>query len=487
MQKHHKHHGFSLVEMAIVMVIIGLIVAAVTVGKSTMKSAETLKAYQKIVVPCVAAVSEGIRNGSTPIMPHVPTVKLDGNTIGCYFTENTVTVSGAPDDLQKLMAKNLHNGIDVSVKENIVMVYAPGVSDNDGDGVNENSDAFPLNLDESVDTDGDGIGNNEDTDDDGDGYLDLVDDFPLDATENTDTDGDGTGDNADTDDDGDGVEDSDDAFPLDASESVDTDGDGVGNNADTDDDGDGVEDSADAFPLDAAENTDTDGDGTGNNADTDDDGDGIEDSADAFPLDATENTDTDGDGIGNNADTDDDGDGVEDSADAFPLDAAENTDTDGDGTGNNADTDDDGDGVEDSADAFPLNASDKFGFIANTNGTVTDSKTGLILLKNANCFGRKEWQDAMDVVAGLAGNGTCGLVDGSTPGQWRLPTRGELDVLIAAKNSSAFSGVQTDFYWSSTTYAVSTSNAWNVNLGSGYVDYYGKEGDYYVWPVRGGQ
>ncbi|MCZ2856647.1 MAG: hypothetical protein O2U62_06105, partial [Candidatus Bathyarchaeota archaeon] len=68
--------------------------------------------------------------------------------------------------------------------------------------------------------DGDGIGNNADTDDDGDGVVDAQDAFPLDATESVDTDGDGIGNNADTDDDGDGVVDAQDAFPLDATQSV---------------------------------------------------------------------------------------------------------------------------------------------------------------------------------------------------------------------------------------------------------------------------
>ncbi|WP_333001898.1 choice-of-anchor U domain-containing protein [Vibrio coralliilyticus] len=106
-----------------------------------------------------------------------------------------------------------------------------------------------------------------DLDTDGDGVNDSSDAFPLDASETTDTDGDGTGNNADTDDDGDGVNDSSDAFPLDASETLDTDGDGIGNNTDTDDDGDGVDDVNDAFPLDASETKDTDGDGIGDNAD----------------------------------------------------------------------------------------------------------------------------------------------------------------------------------------------------------------------------
>ena len=43
-------------------------------------------------------------------------------------------------------------------------------------------DVFPEDRNESVDTDQDGIGNNADTDDDGDGVLDRDDAFPLDPT-----------------------------------------------------------------------------------------------------------------------------------------------------------------------------------------------------------------------------------------------------------------------------------------------------------------
>ena len=59
-----------------------------------------------------------------------------------------------------------------------------------------------------MDTDGNGVGNNADIDDDGDGVLDIADAFPLDSSESVDTDTDGTGDNADLDDDGDGWDDS---------------------------------------------------------------------------------------------------------------------------------------------------------------------------------------------------------------------------------------------------------------------------------------
>ncbi|MCT8872714.1 choice-of-anchor U domain-containing protein [Shewanella xiamenensis] len=226
--------------------------------------------------------------------------------------------------------------------------------DDDGDGVNDAQDVFPLDPSEWVDTDNDGIGNNADTDDDNDGVIDAQDAFPLDPNESVDTDKDGIGNNADPDDDNDGFNDAQDIFPIDSTEWVDTDNDGIGNNADPDDDNDGVKDAQDAFPLDPAESIDTDKDGIGNNADPDDDNDGVNDAQDAFPLDPNESVDTDKDGIGNNADPDDDNDGVVDTQDAFPLDPNESVDTDKDGIGNNADPDDDNDGVNDAQDAFPL-------------------------------------------------------------------------------------------------------------------------------------
>ena len=285
--------------------------------------------------------------------------------------------------------------------------------DDDGDGVDDLSDEFPLDGSETADFDQDGIGDNADIDDDGDGWFDIMeiqcgfdplnstsipsdndadgvcdsidpdddndgyadqfDEFPYDASEWVDTDSDGVGDNADIDDDGDGVPDVDDAFPTNIAEWNDLDGDGLGSNADTDDDGDGVLDVSDAFPMNATEWADFDGDGTGDNADTDDDDDGVLDESDAFPLDPSETLDTDSDGIGNNVDTDDDSDGVPDESDAFPLSPAESVDTDGDGLGNNADTDDDGDGVLDVSDAFPVNATEWADFDGDGTGDNADT------------------------------------------------------------------------------------------------------------------
>ncbi len=132
-------------------------------------------------------------------------------------------------------------------------------------------------------------------------------------------------------------------------------------------------------------------------------------------------------------------------------------------------------------------------FTDNNNGTVTDNLTGLIWLKNANCFGRENWTTALSSANRLA-NGTCGLTDGSTAGEWRLPNVKELRSLIdwsqynpALPEGHPFSGVQSSFYWSSTSYAGNPAVAWSVYLFNGGAYAYDKTSRYYVWPVRAGQ
>ena len=143
--------------------------------------------------------------------------------------------------------------------------------DSDGDGVQDVVDNCPgLSNANQTDQDGDLVGDPCDGDRDGDGVDNEFDAFPDDETEWLDSDGDGVGDNADafpghagewSDQDQDGYGDNTDAFPYDPSEYLDTDLDGIGNGADTDDDNDGL---GDVFELNLGTNpllADTDGDG----------------------------------------------------------------------------------------------------------------------------------------------------------------------------------------------------------------------------------
>ncbi len=132
-------------------------------------------------------------------------------------------------------------------------------------------------------------------------------------------------------------------------------------------------------------------------------------------------------------------------------------------------------------------------FIDNSDGTVTDNLTGLIWLKDANCFVTQDWMTALNSANTLA-NGACNLTDGSAAGDWRLPSRRELRSLVDYSKSNPalptghpFLSVQSGSYWSSTTYAPGTMDAWFVRMNDGYVYDGTKTNSNYVWPVRGGQ
>ena len=133
-------------------------------------------------------------------------------------------------------------------------------------------------------------------------------------------------------------------------------------------------------------------------------------------------------------------------------------------------------------------------FFDNGDGTVKDNLTGLIWLKNANCFGPQTWAAALTSANSLA-SPSCSLSDGSTAGQWRLPNRKELMSLVdrsqynpALPTGNPFSStVQSDSYWSGSTSSGNATNAWGVFMVNGYVGNGNKAYSGYVWPVRAGQ
>jgi hypothetical protein len=133
-------------------------------------------------------------------------------------------------------------------------------------------------------------------------------------------------------------------------------------------------------------------------------------------------------------------------------------------------------------------------FIDVGDGTVRDRLTGLIWLKDANCFGLKLWGQAVLDSNGLE-DGLCGLTDDSSGGDWRLPNVNELLSMVDRSQDSPalpvdhlFTNVQSSFYWSSTTAKYNTAYAWYVYIGDGYSDFDDKATvTSYVWPVRGGK
>lgn len=148
-------------------------------------------------------------------------------------------------------------------------------------------------------------------------------------------------------------------------------------------------------------------------------------------------------------------------------------------------------------------------FTDNGDGTLTDSLTGLVWLKNAHCnetlanvavtyigypvnpniFGFS-WQHALTWVTGLS-SGHCGLTDGSNAGDWRLPNRNELssilsksDLPITSLTSQGFTNVDINAYWTSTTFAPGPSGASSVSFNNSNSNSAAKATIYDVFPVR---
>ncbi len=117
---------------------------------------------------------------------------------------------------------------------------------------------------------------------------------------------------------------------------------------------------------------------------------------------------------------------------------------------------------------------------------------------------KMNWDDAMEYAKNLR---LCGYAD------WRLPSKEELaevvtlcggiavkvhdndwrDIIDRNRANKAYQanykakGFSSSYYWSSTTYAGDTSDAWFVSFSRGGQSNYDKSYDYYVRCVRSGQ
>jgi hypothetical protein len=145
-------------------------------------------------------------------------------------------------------------------------------------------------------------------------------------------------------------------------------------------------------------------------------------------------------------------------------------------------------------------------FRDNKDGTLTDTRTGLVWLKNANCsiffegdtrgMNSRPWQEAMAASAKLH-NGFCGLSDQSRPGDWRLPNRDELLGLIEyyqqdvrtqsgirTQLNQAFDGIQAFYYWTSTVGDLYPDFSFYVSLAYGIDSHAFKMNTFNVLPIR---
>jgi Protein of unknown function (DUF1566)/PEGA domain len=152
------------------------------------------------------------------------------------------------------------------------------------------------------------------------------------------------------------------------------------------------------------------------------------------------------------------------------------------------------------------------------NGTATDTVTGLIWLKRSNCLPADDWAAANQAAASLQ-DGDCGLTDGSSAGDWRLPTKAEWTAMVARAialscgfgptpigfapeivllnvagtgcyfdgSPRVFPSVSAGHYWSSTSHDTSPTFAEMQSLiRSVQVFFRAKNLTGEIWPVRGG-
>ena len=98
-----KNKGFTLIEMAIVLVIIGLIIGVAVTGKDLMNSAKQKSVYTKFIQPWTLAVvsyydrtgqllGDGEDNGGTEDDPDGKFDEVDGSDTGEYLTGVGLTV-----------------------------------------------------------------------------------------------------------------------------------------------------------------------------------------------------------------------------------------------------------------------------------------------------------------------------------------------------------------------------------------------------------
>lgn len=138
-------------------------------------------------------------------------------------------------------------------------------------------------------------------------------------------------------------------------------------------------------------------------------------------------------------------------------------------------------------------------FIDHGDGTITDSLTGLMWLKDASCLGINEWENTALYIPDFNAHPShysrwCEEFSASYS-DWRLPNLKELQSLIdysqyepPLPSGHPFKNVQSNYfyYWTSSTYANDPIGAWSVDMWYAKIYPFSKEIQFFIWPVRGG-
>ena len=126
-----------------------------------------------------------------------------------------------------------------------------------------------------------------------------------------------------------------------------------------------------------------------------------------------------------------------------------------------------------------LEAAKALGYVDNGNGTVTDTRTGLMWKQylegqsGADCegtVGKFNWDTAMKIPQTLNQHGFAGYHD------WRIPTRDELESLVMPECANpaicteAFPNALASYVWSCSLGTYCASDAWFIDFDSGRAD-----------------
>ncbi|MCP4293901.1 MAG: DUF1566 domain-containing protein [bacterium] len=136
------------------------------------------------------------------------------------------------------------------------------------------------------------------------------------------------------------------------------------------------------------------------------------------------------------------------------------------------------------------------------DGTIKDMTTGLVWLKDALWGGLHPfWTttasgvNANDRASQVRDGNPSYLTDGSLEGEWRLPTKEELNTFFngdqaircetgTCENVHGFTGVVANVFWTSTVSSTDPNSAWAVESTNGLRKAGAKTNNAIVWPVR---
>jgi hypothetical protein len=115
---------------------------------------------------------------------------------------------------------------------------------------------------------------------------------------------------------------------------------------------------------------------------------------------------------------------------------------------------------------------------------VLDKETGLVWTRDANLRVSAPWVQCIQFCRNTVNIG-------GRKG-WRLPSVEELSSLIDSKqnppfpNGHPFINIQSENYWTNSTFEWDSQYAWRLNMLNGYTGHAEKLEWFFLWPVRGG-